>query len=404
MRHLTLTILLTAGGLPFFSVHSSAAATADYEALGDYDFGKSRQALSAIEQEIRSLSSTGHLQVESRLLDVLDRPQASFAAKQFVCRMLRRVGSAHCVPDLAELLSDAELSHMARFALQHLPAPQAGAALRAALTTLEGDLRVGVIGSLGLREDRLAVDLLAALVISKDRGTASAAIKALGRIGGREAAQCLSTVNLSAGLAALREDSLLMCGDSLLAEGQRDRAVAIYREMVGEDHGTWIRIAAYRGLVQAEPTRAVPSVLALLRDDNLDLQRAGAKLVHRMPGSALTLALAQQLATLDARGQALLLSALDSRGDRTALPYVVRVLDTRNSRNDYPRGYEVFASFDGGQWGVPIVTGKGTSPLTKIRFGSPVKTRYLKILQTGSSDSWHWSIHELSVEFEESHP
>ena len=331
MRHLTLSTflatLLAAGGLLFFSVHSSEAATADYEALGDYDFGKSRQALSAIEQEIRSLPSTGTLQVEKRLLDVLNRPQASFAAKQFVCRMLRRVGSARCVPDLAELLGDAELSHMARFALQHLPTPEAGAALRAALATLEGDLRVGVIGSLGLREDRQAVDRLAPLVTSTDQDTASAAIKALGRIGGREAAQSLATVNIPAALAASREDSLLMCADSLLAEGQRDRAVAIYREMAGEDHGTWIRIAAYRGLVQAEPTRAVPSVLALLRDDNLDFQRAGAKLVHQMPGSALTLALAEQLATLDARGRALLLSALDSRGDRAALPYVVKTLE-----------------------------------------------------------------------------
>jgi len=75
-------------------------------------------------------------------------------------------------------------------------------------------------------------------------------------------------------------------------------------------------------------------------------------------------------------------------------------LDTRNSGNDYPRGYEVFASFDGGQWGAPILTGKATNPLSKLRFESPVKTRYLKIVQTGSSDSWHWSIHELSVQFE----
>jgi len=75
-------------------------------------------------------------------------------------------------------------------------------------------------------------------------------------------------------------------------------------------------------------------------------------------------------------------------------------LDTRNSENDYPRGYEIFASFDGGQWGVPILTGKATNPLSKIRFESPVETRYLKIVQTGSSDSWHWSIHELSVQFE----
>ena len=75
-------------------------------------------------------------------------------------------------------------------------------------------------------------------------------------------------------------------------------------------------------------------------------------------------------------------------------------LDTRNSSNDYPRGYEVYVSFDGGSWGKPVVTGKGTNPITEIKFGKPVRTRFIKILQTGSSDSWHWSIHELSLDLE----
>ena len=73
-------------------------------------------------------------------------------------------------------------------------------------------------------------------------------------------------------------------------------------------------------------------------------------------------------------------------------------LDTRNSSNDYPRGYEIYTSFDGGSWGRPIVTGKGTNPLTEIKFGKPVRTRFIKIIQTGSSDSWHWSIHELKID------
>ncbi|MHC4071353.1 MAG: discoidin domain-containing protein, partial [Planctomycetota bacterium] len=65
-----------------------------------------------------------------------------------------------------------------------------------------------------------------------------------------------------------------------------------------------------------------------------------------------------------------------------------------HSSNDYPRGYEVYVSFDGGSWGKSVVTGKGTEPITKIKFDKPVKTRFIKILQTGSSDSWNWSIHE----------
>jgi len=75
-------------------------------------------------------------------------------------------------------------------------------------------------------------------------------------------------------------------------------------------------------------------------------------------------------------------------------------LDTKNSPNDYPRGYEVYVSFDGGSWGKPIVTGKGTNPITEIKFGKPVQTRFVKIVQTGSSDSWNWSIHELKVDLQ----
>jgi hypothetical protein len=75
-------------------------------------------------------------------------------------------------------------------------------------------------------------------------------------------------------------------------------------------------------------------------------------------------------------------------------------LDTRGSRNDFPRGYEVYVSFDGGSWGKPVVTGKEGKLVTEIKFGKPVRTRFIKIVQTGSSDSWHWSIHVLKVDLE----
>jgi hypothetical protein len=75
-------------------------------------------------------------------------------------------------------------------------------------------------------------------------------------------------------------------------------------------------------------------------------------------------------------------------------------LDATNSPNDYPRGYEIYVSFDGGSWGKPLITGKGTQPRTKITFDKPVRTRFIKIVQTGSSDSWYWSIHELSLDLE----
>jgi len=72
------------------------------------------------------------------------------------------------------------------------------------------------------------------------------------------------------------------------------------------------------------------------------------------------------------------------------------VLDTTNSPNDYPRGYAVYVSNDGQNWGNAIASGSGSSAVTTITFPT-VAARYIKIVQTGSSTSWWWSIHELNV-------
>ena len=303
-----------------------SSLSAPYEAIENYDFGTSRRALAAIEEEIRNVPPSSFPQVEARLLKVLQSAKIKFAGKQFICRMLRRVGSAKSVPALSEMLADKELSHMARFALQDMPAPEAGAALRKALSKLDGDLQIGVIGSIAQRGDREAVSQIAQLTNSGNLATARAAIESLGRIGGPQAADALSRAKVPEGLKAARDDAYLMCADSMLAEGQNKEAVAIYRQMAAPGNSTWIRIAAYRGLVQAEKADAVPHVLVLLKDPDLDLQRAAGKFITEMPGPAITKALADQLGQLGADAQVVLLSALDGRGDKAAAPHVAKMV------------------------------------------------------------------------------
>ena len=75
-------------------------------------------------------------------------------------------------------------------------------------------------------------------------------------------------------------------------------------------------------------------------------------------------------------------------------------LDSAGSPGDYPRGYEIYVSFDGGSWGRPILSGKGTKPITQIKFPRPVRTRFIRIVQTGSVSGLYWSIHELSIDVE----
>jgi hypothetical protein len=71
------------------------------------------------------------------------------------------------------------------------------------------------------------------------------------------------------------------------------------------------------------------------------------------------------------------------------------VLDATASSGDYPRGYQVYVSNDGVNWGSPVASGAGSSAITTINFA--VQTaRYIRIIQTGSNSGW-WSIHEFNV-------
>jgi mono/diheme cytochrome c family protein len=71
-------------------------------------------------------------------------------------------------------------------------------------------------------------------------------------------------------------------------------------------------------------------------------------------------------------------------------------LDSRASKDDYPRTYEVRVSDDGKKWSEPIVTGKGAA-MTSIQFPPQTVARSVRITQTGSDKGCFWSFNELAV-------
>jgi hypothetical protein len=72
------------------------------------------------------------------------------------------------------------------------------------------------------------------------------------------------------------------------------------------------------------------------------------------------------------------------------------VLDNTWALWDSPSGYSVTVSNDGVHWSQPIASGSGTPGITNITFPEQ-SARYLRITQTGTSDTYHWSIYELDV-------
>ncbi|MEK3824697.1 discoidin domain-containing protein [Paenibacillus sp. FSL K6-1558] len=71
------------------------------------------------------------------------------------------------------------------------------------------------------------------------------------------------------------------------------------------------------------------------------------------------------------------------------------VLDSAHSSDDYARGYEVYTSLDGTDWGKAVVAGEGKNAVLSIAF-APHEARYIKIVQTGTDSHW-WSVAEIAV-------
>lgn len=72
-------------------------------------------------------------------------------------------------------------------------------------------------------------------------------------------------------------------------------------------------------------------------------------------------------------------------------------LDSTRSANDFPRGYTVVVSSNGTEWSKPLLTGQPSGAVTELVFEKPVKTKFVKITQTGSAKGNFWSVHELRV-------
>ena len=233
---------------------------------------------------------------EQRLLSVLQSAKSP-GEKDAACGRLKRIGTARSVPALEALLTDEELSHSARYALESMPCPQAGEALRRAMAKTTGRTRAGIIDSLGDRRERKAAGALAKLLTDADAMVAASAATALGKIGGDEALRALRTALPQAPTAVrpAMTDALLLCADRLLAEGDRKGASAVYAELHDSKHREHVRVAAYRGLVLSAGDRGIALVTAALTGSDRAARLAALQLLGDVEGPAATKAFAALL-------------------------------------------------------------------------------------------------------------
>ncbi|MHC4074316.1 MAG: HEAT repeat domain-containing protein [Planctomycetota bacterium] len=232
----------------------SAALDKALETLKTYDWGADREALKPIDQAVIAThgDAAARKALEKSLVDAL-AGGISRSAQDYVCRKLRIVGTTQSVEALAALLPDEETSHIARYALERIPDEKAAEAMRDALPKVSSKLKPGIIGSLGARRDKNSLTVISKLLGDSDIQVARAATQSLGLIGTSAAVKELSNFakKASATMKLPVADACLVCAEQLLADGEKSEAVALYRELKGDDQPMHVRAAALKGILTA---------------------------------------------------------------------------------------------------------------------------------------------------------
>jgi HEAT repeat protein len=265
---------------------------------------------------------------EDQLIATL-KSGASLREKMEACRELSVIGSPQAVAPLADLLPDAELSHMARYGLEPLPYPEVDQAFREALSNLTGRELVGVIGSIGVRKDAQAVKPLARRLNDGDPDVAQAAARALGSIGTAAAARTLESAldRVSDENRLAFAEGLFRCAEQL-PRGAARRAYDRLREV---DSPHQVRAGALRGAILIRGSGGVKLLRQSIQSGDLILVHAALRTAGEMPGTEVTTALTRTLNSLPDDTQILVLQSLGVRADPTSIPSIAARATTGSS-------------------------------------------------------------------------
>jgi uncharacterized protein len=311
-----------------------SSAGAILESLSRYRFGDSRKPVFDLENLV-AISSTdaAHEQALARELAALLAGNATLDAKRVICGQLSLIGSAAEVPDLAKLLSTADVDYYARLALERIPAREAESALLAALTSTAGAARIPIINSLGARRSTNAVPEVGKLLVEPDPEIVRAAIDALGRIGGQNAATALLAAepSLKPPLSARSSAALLQCAETLVSSGNRRIATDILERLTVSNRPPFIRAAAFVLRINALGAQegAGPLSAALSGNDQV-LQAAAIRALRTSRSPSALDAAMQHLEQYPPNLQLELITVLADPPEPAALPALTKAASSKD--------------------------------------------------------------------------
>jgi HEAT repeat protein/type 1 glutamine amidotransferase len=242
--------------------------------LSSFQYSKNEAVLYQLREYILNNRGTVESRAlcEDKLLAFLGSA-ANLDAKLAVCRQLRLIGSEKSVQVLGQMLLKDETTDIARYALEKIPGASADKALLEALSTVQGDAKLGLISSLGQRKMRESVKPLVALLTDQEPAIVSASAIALGRIGGPESAAALAEA-FDKAQGAFKADiasAMLVCAEEFISLKNYTSAEPIFNKILNPQSPlvpVILRQTALKGKIMAADKDAARTLIleTLIRD------------------------------------------------------------------------------------------------------------------------------------------
>jgi len=294
-----------------------------WQDIAGYEYGDDPNPCQQAELLLQETPVDQYAPIEQKLIVVAASKDATPAGKAFACRSLQQIGSEKCIPAMSGLLGDEILSHYARLVLERLPCAAADKAMRDALDKAPDKAKVGILGSLAARRDVRTVKAAAELANSDNPAVARAAIQTIGKIGGREAARCLSSMKPAKELVPVQMQAMVACARSLSGSD----AVSLCEKVLAGPSDP-CRTAALRELTKTDATKASDLIVAAIKGNDLKLRRGAMGIVADTKGPRMTRTMVDLLDVLSTDRKAEMIVALGTRGDVRVVKSLLTAADS----------------------------------------------------------------------------
>jgi len=298
-----------------------------------YDYNASRGWLDDFRNLMKQIYNSPGTKAEAEVMMIeFLQSEATIPGKQVVCQELGPIATNKSVPVLSSMLDDSNTAEMALFALNMIPDNSVDKILRDHLDKADMPLIIGLINSIGSRQNTKAIPQLQKLAHNEDLQIAVSAIHALGLIHDDKTTRILDKLfkNCAPPLKWNVADSYLKTADHIYASGKKKDAFEIYHTVYMTNPPLSILIAALQGVLKDPQNPPEEEFNKIFQEGDDNLIDAILPVIRDYPGALEFFNLEGSIETLDPKQQINLLIAFSERGETKIRRMVIGFLEKGN--------------------------------------------------------------------------